>query len=253
MSILLPQIELEKDLFEVTVRVDDITVSKKEIGLSLGYAHGDIPKHFESMVDDILLQVHHRCEIKAGYRILPFKKPVDRLNGVEVGGTFFKVQKIVASQLRKAEYAALFLCTIGSAMETWAKALLRTGEPALGYLVDTVASITVEEAMNVLHDHIGSYIKSRSMNITNRYSPGYCDWSVAEQHLLFSKFPVGFCGITLTESALMVPIKSVSGIIGIGAEVKRKEYMCATCGMKDCTYRASRVAQAKRTSGSVHS
>ncbi|MCK7538940.1 MAG: hypothetical protein MZV63_52410 [Marinilabiliales bacterium] len=47
--------------------------------------------------------------------------------------------------------------------------------------------------------------------ITNRFSPGYCGWDVAEQHKLFSFFKDNFCGITLTESALMNPVKSVSG------------------------------------------
>jgi cobalamin-dependent methionine synthase I len=131
-------------------------------------------------------------------------------------------------------------------METWAKNLSNEGDGALSYLVDTVASVTEEQAVDVLHDHIEKQMKIQGLKTTNRYSPGYCDWSVSEQHLLFSFFPVNFCGITLTESALMVPIKSVSGIIGVGTSVKRVDYTCDTCGMKDCTYRAIRVAKAER-------
>ena len=93
---------------------------------------------------------------------------------------------------------------------------LTEGDAALSYLVDTVASVTEEQATDVLHDHIEKQMQMQGLKITNRYSPGYCDWSVSEQHLLFSFLPANFCGITLTESSLMVPIKSVSGIIGIG-------------------------------------
>jgi hypothetical protein len=78
------------------------------------------------------------------------------------------------------------------------------------------------------------------MKITNRYSPGYCDWNVGEQHKLFSFFPDNYCGIRLTPSALMDPVKSVSGIIGIGENVKRNDYTCRVCDMKDCIYRRSR-------------
>jgi hypothetical protein len=45
---------------------------------------------------------------------------------------------------------------------------------------------------------------------------------VAEQHKLFSLLPPGICGITLSDSALMHPIKSVSGITGIGKHCKQK-------------------------------
>jgi hypothetical protein len=52
---------------------------------------------------------------------------------------------------------------------------------------------------------------------------------VSDQHDLFSLLPEDFCGIRLTESAMMVPVKSVSGIIGIGPGVERVDYQCKNC------------------------
>ena len=246
MENVITQIEREKDTFEIKFNFSDLTISKNEIVSALGYANGIIPAHFEEMIDNILFRLPEYCEGQAGYRLLDIKKPEDRNDGLFVGNKFFKLQKIVAGQLRKCEKAALFVCTIGRAMETWAKKLSTEGDIALSYMVDTVASVTEEQATDVLHDYIEKQMQMRGLKITNRYSPGYCDWSVSEQHLLFSFFPVNFCGITLTESALMVPIKSVSGIIGVGTAVKRVDYTCDTCDMKDCTYRAIRVAKAER-------
>jgi hypothetical protein len=60
---------------------------------------------------------------------------------------------------------------------------------------------------------------------------------VADQHKLFSFFPENCCGVSLTESALMHPIKSVSGIIGLGKEVRYREYTCNLCGLAECFYR----------------
>ena len=250
MNSVLYQVEREKDTFEVNMNFSDLTVSKNEIVSTLGYPDRTIPVHFEDMIDEILARLPSLCKIQAGYRLLDVRKSEDRNDGLFVEEKFFKLQKIVTSQLRKSEKAALFICTIGPAMETWAKKLSFEGDATRGYLVDTVASVTEEQAVDMLHDHIETQMKMRGLKITNRYSPGYCDWSVSEQHLLFSFFPQNFCGITLTESALMVPIKSVSGIIGIGTSVKRVDYTCDTCGVKDCTYRAFRIAKedrAKRT------
>lgn len=246
MEIVIPQVEREKDTFEVKINFKDLTVNKNDIVSALGYADGAIPAHFEEMINDVLSRLPSHCEIQAGYRLLDVHKSDDRNDGLFVGDKFFKLHKIVTSQLRKSKKAALFISTIGPAMETWAKKLSTEGDVALSYLVDTVASVTEEEVTDLLQDHIEKQMQMRGLKITNRYSPGYCDWSVSEQHLLFSFFPINFCGITLTESALMVPIKSVSGIIGIGTEVKKVDYACDKCGMKDCTYRAIRAAKAER-------
>jgi hypothetical protein len=246
MDSVLSQVEREKDTFEVSMNFSDLTVSKNEIVSTLGYPDRTIPAHFEEMIDEVLTRLSEYCKIQAGYRLLDVRKPDDRNDGVFVGDKFFKLQKIVTSQLRNSEKAALFVCTIGPAMETWAKKLSSEGDAARSYLVDTVASVTEEQAVDVLHDHIETQMKMRGLKTTNRYSPGYCNWSVSEQHLLFSFFPANFCGITLTESALMIPIKSVSGIIGIGTAVKRVDYTCDTCGVKDCTYRAIRIAKEER-------
>jgi len=46
--------------------------------------------------------------------------------------------------------------------------------------------------------------------------------------------PEGFCGVRLCESGLMLPIKSVSAVVGIGPEVERRDYGCALCRKADC-------------------
>ena len=160
---------------------------------------------------------------------------------------FLICKTISLSNLRNLREWHFLFVQIGPAMENWAKKLFVDGDAALSYLIDTVASITVDQATDVLHDYIEKRMKMYGLKITNRFSPGYCDWSVSEQHLLFSFLPANFCGITLTESSLMVPIKSVSGIIGIGKTVKRVDYSCDICGMKDCRYRVIRFAKAERT------
>ena len=237
MDITLPQIELEKDVFEVKINIQDLILSKEKIGDSLGYSNSQIPSHFEMMINNILQQLPKRCEIRAGYRLLDVNKPHDKKDGLFIAGHFFKMEKIVTNQLKEAQKVALFVCTIGLEMENWTRQLLNNNEPTLSYLVDTIASETVENATDLLYDFIDKKMSDSGLKITNRYSPGYCNWPVSEQHLLFSLLPKNFCGITLTESALMLPIKSISGVIGVGEKVKRMDYFCDRCGVKDCTYR----------------
>jgi hypothetical protein len=234
-----PQTELQPGTFEVAIDPQRISVTSSGIGRILGYVQKPTPEHFEDMICDVLKRLPELCEIRAGYRIVDVAEPNGRNNGLSVGGEFFSLEKIVASQLRNAEKVAIFACTIGPGMESWRRNLEKDGEEVMAHFVDTVASAAVENATDLLHDYLEGKMREQGLGVTNRYSPGYCGWSVAQQQLLFSLLPEGFCGVTLTESSLMTPMKSVSGIIGIGATVKRQGYLCGRCGRKDCLYRES--------------
>ena len=245
MNPLLVQNETEKNIFEVKINFSDLTIDKDEIELTMGYSGNNIPLHFVDLVDDVISQAEPLCTIKAGYRIVKIKYNSEHKDGFYADNIYLNTQKIVTGKIKKADKAALFVCTIGPAIEEWSRKLMKDGDGVLSYIVDTVASVIVESATDKLHDHIGREMKMKGMKITNRYSPGYCDWNVSEQHKLFSMLPEKFCGITLTESALMVPVKSVSGIIGIGHDVKWLKYTCDTCGIVDCTYRITRLKPGK--------
>jgi len=73
-------------------------------------------------------------------------------------------------------------------------------------------------------------------------SPGYCGWDVEDQHRLFDLLGEGFLDVHLTDAALMVPLKSVSGVIGIGAGAEWHDYPCATCPEEGCPTRGRRLA-----------
>ena len=62
-----------------------------------------------------------------------------------------------------------------------------------------------------------------------------------QQKKLFPLFPSAEpCGIRLTDSSLMLPIKSVSGVIGLGEDVRKLEYTCGLCTYDRCYRRKQR-------------
>ena len=65
----------------------------------------------------------------------------------------------------------------------------------------------------------------------------------AEQRKLFTLLPPAPCGITLTDSCLMLPIKSISGVMAVGSCVEKRPYGCAICGRKDCYKNRLRKAE----------
>ncbi len=241
MKSLLHETDIGNNTFEVTIGYSDITVKEDEIELLLGYPAQQTPEHFKDLIYEAIADSKSLVEIRAGFRIVKVISKDNDLTGLTIGGKYFNLQKIVTGVLKKSEQIAVFSLTIGAAMETKSKELLTNGDLVAGYIFDAVASITAEACADALHEHIKEKMLRNNLNITNRYSPGYCNWKVNEQHLLFSLLPKNFCGIKLTDSALMLPIKSVSGIIGIGEKVKYSEYSCNECNIKDCTYRTITV------------
>jgi len=239
-----PEVQLEDNVYEVVIAAADLAIGRDEINQALGYAGNRSDAYFDQCIDSILPDLGDHITLQAGYKLVDLSRPPGASNGIYVDDTLFMLERVITGLLRKADRAALFLCSIGPELENRSRLLLQEGDPALSYIVNTVASRAVEKATDLLHDHIGQKMQRDGLNITNRYSPGYCNWSVFEQHLLFSLLPDGFCGVQLLESALMIPIKSVSGIIGIGKNVKRVDYSCDRCKIPDCTVRLEKPSGA---------
>jgi hypothetical protein len=238
--------ETAENVFEVGIAPDDLAVAADEIEARLGYPPGAASSVFIDMINRTISAAPASLAVRAGFRLLPVERPPDRRDGLLVDGVFLHTRNIVAAEFAQTDRVAVFVCTIGPALEAEAAALMRSGDPALGFVVDCVASAYAERTAAVLHDRIAARSAREGGGVTNRYSPGYCTWPVAEQHLLFSLLPPGFCGITLTESALMLPVKSVSGIIGVGSGVRRNPYRCDRCGVADCTHRSIILAENER-------
>ncbi len=225
------------ELQEYRFRFDELEVSIDIIEKFMGYEPGQAPEPMPQLINEVLGIAHELCDIRGGYIIKQETNINREFKTMHINGTEFDVKKIITNQLRKMDNVALFVCTAGPGISNYSKDLMHEGDFIKGYIADVVGSEIVESAMDKIQADLERQMESRGWHITDRYSPGYCGWSVGEQHKLFSFFPKDFCGITLTPSSLMQPIKSVSGVIGIGPEVRRKGYVCNMCDMVNCIYR----------------
>ena len=152
----------------------------------------------------------------------------------------FDMGKIILHQLRDSEAYALFICTAGIQFEDYQRRLKEQGDMVRVFIADALGSVIAEKTADVMERHLQESIEKLQWQHTNRFSPGYCGWHVSEQQLLFPLFDSNTCGVTLTDSSLMVPIKSVSGIIGLGKKVRRLDYTCGLCNFEKCYKRKRR-------------
>lgn len=227
----------DKPSVKLRISLDNLMFDTDDVYARIGSIKQADADDIHEAIIGIIFELHSKCTIKAGYRLFESNYDQSTKNTLSFGNAFFNTGQVITDQLKKSEQIAVFACTIGPEIEKWAKEKLLNGELLLYYLIDNIASIVTERTADYINKYIGKQMEKQGKKVTNRFSPGYCDWSVSEQHLLFSLLPKNFCDIRLNESALMTPIKSISGIIGIGKQVVKQNYSCENCLKKDCTYR----------------
>ncbi len=234
--------EIINNVFTYRFSFNELAITRSKLEALMGYKPGSAPESLSPIIEKILSQADDYCNIQGGFIIkddLRFDKDNHNLS---VGKVDFNLQEIVYRQVNKSEKMAIFACTAGAGISDWSKNLMAEGDLTTGYIADVVGSEVVETAMDKIQLMLSEQMSATQLKISNRFSPGYCGWNVSEQHKLFSLLTENFCGIKLSKSALMQPIKSVSGIIGIGRNIRYNSYTCKICDMPNCLYRGRRIS-----------
>jgi len=102
--------------------------------------------------------------------------------------------------------------------------------------------VLVENLVDQFQSHLDKHYKSQNKALGLRFSPGYCDWPVTEQKKLFELLEPHKAGVDLTESCLMRPRKSISGVIPLfpadnGHQQQNDYNPCWECKKSDCIAR----------------
>ena len=176
-------------------------------------------------------------EAVGGYVLLPVEGSDIPQGRLDVAGTSLFVDRQICGYMRGATEAALFLCTAGEVFTKQYRDYSDSRDYLEAYVTDSIGSLTVEQAMDHVQQHLSDDMAKNGLRISNRYSPGYCNWPLVGQQELFRLIGDNPTGIQLSASSLMYPTKSVSGIIGIGPKMRRREYGCAICKNANCIYR----------------
>lgn len=141
----------------------------------------------------------------------------------------------------EAQKVALAICTIGSELPDLAKELMKAGRLVEGVLFDAIGSVAAEAVAGEINIIINQRAKYLSLQVTERFSPGYCDWDISDQRLFFDKLNAKQIGVALTDAFVMVPVKSICFAVNMGANVldSRWQNRCMYCNNKDCSHRRS--------------
>jgi len=145
----------------------------------------------------------------------------------------------VATIFPQADRLALFAITVGEELSRRIRDLFDINELALAAMLDATASEGAERTVQLLGRRFLAQQHGTEPLTVLSYSPGYCGWHISGQLRLFSHLRPEEIGVTLSSSCLMLPLKSVSGVMVAGrASIHTFDDDFPFC--QDCTTRGCR-------------
>jgi hypothetical protein len=222
---------------EYRFRFNELFINPAHIIATLGYAENEIPEPFNTYLDEVYRFAVKLEDIRASIKIVDNIELLEESGELVIESVHFQVGKTLLRELRNSKRIAAFICTAGAAISNKSKELMYGEDPVKGFIYDVMGSYISEAVGDKMEDMLLLEFGLGNQKITNRYSPGYVKWSVEEQGKLFSLFEGRTIGVQLTSSSLMEPVKSISGVIGIGEHVKYRKNRCELCSSKNCMYK----------------
>jgi hypothetical protein len=214
---------------------NQIEIEKQQVLNRIGYDdEGEPSNRIDSLVNDYIENYHDLIAPSYSYTFCDIKWVNE--NGVGLDNSIVLKSKVIATLLSRCEIAAFFVLTIGSYLEDMVAHLAEERLVLQATVLDAIGSGTAEKLANQVEDKIKKIANAGNLITSRRFSPGYCDWKVNQQEMVFRALNNDTGGVILTDSQLMMPRKSVSGIIGIGLPGRDIEDYnpCITCKKKEC-------------------
>jgi hypothetical protein len=219
--------------------LDDIplAIDPDEVLRFQGYKAGtDVPgADVRALFDEALVLGRALMQPRAVLRTLRVARAGDRLTADGVTLTI----PSIADRWGAVEAVTAGVCTIGDALERRVSELWDARELPLAMMLDSVGSGAVESLAEYVNDELCREGVARGMRVTNRVSPGYGGWDVAEQRLLWRLCPGDAVGVAMNDACFMSPTKTITILVGAGLHARVDDYFtqCGRCWMGNCAYR----------------
>jgi len=207
----------------------------------VGIAEGSkIKTKMEPLIHELLLSINndHLLESAMVYQTYPI---------LDIGyqqlclpGNMILHGSALSSAFSRAKEVAVLVCTIGYKLEEKVTDYFIKSEPLYGLLLDGIGNAAIESVVQESCELIMGEASLHANFVSNPLSPGDSGFPISEQGQLFELVPAKQIGVNFISSGMMVPRKSISAVIGIGAQMKTwtKTETCTRCNLsKTCSYK----------------
>jgi cobalamin-dependent methionine synthase I len=190
-----------------------IEVPRPMVLMRLGYRRpAQVPERTARLIDEVMERGRCLLAPKAVYG--EFEVDSSQAGLTIIGKTLQVSSRSLRQRLAGCARALVFAATVGPAVEEWGRELMDSGQMTRGLLADAYGSSAATALGLAVEAVAARHFRARALEATRRYAPGYGDWALSDQTPLLSLIEGARIGIRLTLDHLMLPAKSISGVIG---------------------------------------
>ena len=216
------------------IRDIKVFIDRQKVYRHLGLQEDTEPnQRLSAAIDRQMERAYELIEPLACYSILPITGIKD--SNIFIGSYTLK-SSILTKILSNCQHIAIFVKTIGDKLERKTAQLSNKGSTLEAYVLDAIGSAALAEVTDPLIDKIRAIAVADGNKITSSFSPGQIDWNNIQQKTIFNLIDAQSIGIRLTDTFMMIPAKSVSGIFGIGKLKIGQDRItpCRFCNKQNC-------------------
>lgn len=137
---------------------------------------------------------------------------------------------VIAQLLKESQRVLWFAATL----QGFEELVSESGELMEQFFLEAWGSAFASRAGMYAADYARSMLDAKGLYYTSAWEPGQHGFDIYSQREAFAILEPADIGLALTESMLMIPAKSVSGLFGICREEDRRELIpCDYCRLRD--------------------
>lgn len=192
----------------------------------------------ENLIDKACLEAQLLGNAKGIWEIYDYNNKthtIESAQPIQIQG------RIVQRHLQSATKIAVLAVTVGEEIEQAVTNHFKQNAYTHSVLLDAAATTAVEMAADAMEKSIKQTARAKGYQTVMRFSPGYGDWDIKFQPEMLHLTGAHKIGISLTDSMMLIPRKSVTAIIGLvpnGVDCTVTEkHSCGSCNKLDCLAR----------------
>lgn len=209
----------------------------KEAVRYLGYGKHAIDERTFMLIQESFQELEEIADVKSIYRIFE----ITHLNANELRlGKMTVKSSSLCKNLKGCDFAILLGVTLGTEVDRRMRKYELLDMPR-AVVFQASAATFLEEHCDEIEDRMKNEFNQLEQYLRPRFSPGYGDFSILHQKEILEMLEAPKCiGLTMTDSFMMTPTKSVTAVIGVSkTDEKCHKKGCEICSKIDCLYRRS--------------
>ncbi|MPN06468.1 hypothetical protein SDC9_153724 [bioreactor metagenome] len=215
-------------------------INRKEVLRYLGHKNQYMDEKLEKLLTECIAEMTEALRKSFVYNVYNIERDGDKM-ALDDTNLIFRSRDLTM-HLRNSDKCALMAATLGLEADRRIAYYSKT-DLTMGIVMDACASAAIEALCDEVQEEIRIEALKEGYCCTSRYSPGYGDLPITLQKRiieLLKAYPR--IGLTVNESSIMLPRKSVTAFIGWQRQESiSKGNKCSKCKDKNCIYRKATI------------